>query len=382
MRKVFISFISSTKDYMFDLKAFCDEEFSKGNSVVLLPSQGIFSVDGWFKQENTIFSHKDSIEGVASFLDATSLNEITSEADLHAFMQNSNGSGLADVATSLTKITKSVFLNSDLAIVTCNTEESDLIKNAQQCEGFLKNKSVEAFNSLNIIRFIHCDLFVPDKLPNIPGYWDNSDGYIGAFILNPNGIHKIIAGREMGGAVSHGLGIGLESDDVLGMEYHPLSEPLMQGSLGSVGEIIKHALKIYSRAMYSNSETLKFITVMALFEYLGTGDIYTNFKKVRAKIQAHIATDIDTYNNLSEQFQLFTSKKHEEINIGYRTRIIHEGALIEDLLPDNHSRVALFRDLTSYIEKIIRGMYPFIGQDLPALQEHRQNLLNNIGIQT
>lgn len=367
---------------MFDLNAFCDEEFSKGNSVVLLPSQGIFSVDGWFKQENTIFSHKNSIEGVSAFLDATSLNEIRSEADLHAFMQNINGTDLVDVATSLTTITKSVFLNSDLAIVTCNAEESDLIKNSEQCESFLKNKSVEAFNALNIIRFIHCDLFVPDKLPSIPGYWDNSDGYISAFILNPNGTHKIIAGREMGGAVSHGLGIGLESDDVLGMEYHPLSEPLTRSSLGSVGEIIKHALKIYSRAMYSNSETLKFITVMALFEYLGTGDKYTNFKKVRAKIQAHIATDIETYNNLSEQFQLFTSKKQEETNIGYRTRIIHEGALIEDLLPDKDSRVALFRDLTSYIEDIIRGMYPFIGQDLPALQEHRQNLLNNIGIQT
>ncbi|PCH63717.1 MAG: hypothetical protein COC19_00695 [SAR86 cluster bacterium] len=367
---------------MFDLNTFCDDEFSKGNSVILLPSQGIFSVDGWFKQENTIFSHKDSIEGVTSFLDATSLNEQASEADLHSFMQNINGSDVVGVATSLTGITKSVFLNSDLAIVTCNTEESDLIKNSEQCEGFLKNKSIEAFNSLNIIRFIHCDLFVPDRLPNIPGYWDNSDGYIGAFILNPNGTHKIIAGREMGGAVSHGLGIGLESDDVLGMEYHPLSEPLTQGSLGAVGEIIKHALKLYSRAMYSNSETLKFITVMALFEYLGTGGKYTNFKKVRAKIQAHIATDIDAYNNLSEQFQLFTSKKHEKINIGYRTRIIHEGALIEDLLPDNNARVALFRDLTIYIEKIIRGMYPFIGQDLSALQEHRQNLLNNIGIQT
>ena len=66
----------------------------------------------------------------------------------------------------------------------------------------------------------------------------------------------------------------------------------------------------------------------------------------------------------------------------YRTRIIHEGALIEDLLPESQARFALFRDLTSYIEKIIRAMYPFIGQDLSALQEHRQNLLNNIGIQT
>jgi len=367
---------------MFDLIAFCDYEFSKGNSVVLLPSQGIFKFDGWFKQENTIFSHKDSIEGVSSFLNETCLNEISSVDDFHTFMQNINGSDLVDVATSLTNITKSVFLNTDLAIVTCNYEEGDLIKNAEQCEEFIKNKSAEAFNSLNIIRFIHCDLFVPDKLPSIPGYWDNSDGYIGAFILNPNGIHKIIAGREMGGAVSHGLGIGLELDDVLGMENHPLAEPLTQSPLGVVGEMIKHALKIYSRAMYSNSETLKFITVMALFEYLGTGDKYTNFKKVRAKLQAHIATDIDTYNNLSEKFQLLTSKKQDEKNIGYRTRIIHEGALIEDLLPNNHDRVALFRELTSYIEKIIRGMYPFVGQDLVALQEHRQSLLNNIGIHT
>ncbi|MFT5297980.1 MAG: hypothetical protein ACI9YH_004022 [Colwellia sp.] len=367
---------------MFDLNVYCNNEFSKGNSVILLPSQGIFSVDGWFVQENTVFTHRSSIDGVASYLDVTNLNEITSEADLNEFLRSINGSSLVDTATSLTAITKNVFLNSDLAIVTCRTEESDSIKNAEQCESFLKNKSMEAFNSLNIIRFIHCDLFVPDKLPNVPGYWDNSDGYLGAFILNPNGINKIIAGREMGGAISHGIGIGLESNDVLGIEYHPLSEPLTHASLGVVGDMIKHALKIYNRAMYSNSETLKFITVMALFEYLGTGDKYTNFKKVRAKLQSHIANNTRDYDKLSEQFQLFTSKKIGDINIGYRTKIIHEGALIEELLPDQNDRVALFRDLTDYTQKIIRGMYPFIGQDLPALQVHRQRLLKNIGIQT
>ena len=367
---------------MFDLSDFCNNEFSKGKSVILLPSQGIFSVDGWFVQEDTIFAHKDSIEGVASYLDKTNLSEIITESDFNAFLQNINGRDLVGVATSLTKITKSVFLNSDLAIVTCNTEESDSITNAEQCESFLRNKSMEVFNSLNIIRFIYCDLSVPDKLPHVPGYWNNSEGYLGAFILNPNGINKIIAGREMGGAVSYGIGIGLESSNVLGMEHHPLLEPLTHASLGVVGEMIKHALKIYNRAMYLNNETLKFITVMALFEYLGTGDKYTNFKKVRAKLQAHISTNIQEYNKLSEQFQLFTSKKHEEKNIGYRTKIIHEGALIEDLLPDINDRVDLFRDLTEYTQKIIRGMYPFIGQDLSALQEHRQKLLNNIGIQT
>ncbi|TOO38938.1 hypothetical protein, partial [Vibrio parahaemolyticus] len=249
---------------------------------------------------------------------------------------------------------------------------------------FLKSLSDQAFNALNVIRFMHCDLFVPDKLPMIPGYWQGSDGFMGACISLPNQLPEIVAGRQMGGAVSSGLGIGLESSDTIGMEGHPFVTTIEpdEPSRNEVGQIIEHALKLYNRAMYANSDTLKFINVMALFEYLGTGDKYTNFKQVRPKLQSHIAQSREQYEDLSEVFQMLTSLKIDGVNVGYRTRIIHEGALLEDLIPSAAEREKLFRDLTQYIQFIIRGMYQFTDHTLESLQEQRKLKLQAIGIST
>ncbi|EGR3462127.1 hypothetical protein DC843_26070 [Vibrio parahaemolyticus] len=369
---------------MFDLQEYCSEQFSAGYGVVIMPALGIFSVDGVLTQSGVTFAHSSCISGVSSIIEQAHLIEIQEGFTPQDIEYQLNGRSIREVATTFTGIKKSVFTNSDLAILSFDPLRFQGFKDHDSDLLFLKSLSDQAFNALNVIRFMHCDLFVTDKLPMIPGYWQNSDGFMGACIALPNQLPEIVAGRQMGGAVSSGLGIGLESSDTIGMEGHPFVTTIEpdEPSRNEVGQIIEHALKLYNRAMYANSDTLKFINVMALFEYLGTGDKYTNFKQVRPKLQSHIAQSREQYEDLSEVFQMLTSLKIGGVNVGYRTRIIHEGALLEDLIPSAPEREKLFRDLTQYIQLIIRGMYRFTDHTLESLQEQRKLKLQAIGIST
>lgn len=220
-------------------------------------------------------------------------------------------------------------------------------------------------------------------MPHIPGCWCNSNGYIGCIVVSPNG-NKIIAGRQSGGALTFGLGIGLEKEDIQSMERHPYLTSINPqfGEVGEVGKIIRHALKLYSKAMYLNNETMKFITSMALFEYLGAGGNYKPFKKIRAKLQAHLAENKEDYDSLTETFMMLTSKIVDDKNIGYRTKIIHEGALLEDILPVENDRRRLFGKLSGYIFDIITQMYNYTSLSFDELQEIRKQLLKDIGILT
>ncbi|MGF1903468.1 hypothetical protein [Aliivibrio sifiae] len=369
---------------MFDLEKYCIDEFKVGRGVVIMPVIGIFSVDGLLTQGDIIFAHSSSISGVRNIINAANLIEIPINFDPENIMEQLNGRSIREVSTTLSGIRKSVFTESDLAIFSFDPDLFRVFEHHDIDMLFLKSLSDRVFNSLNVIRFLHCDLFVPDKLPHIPGYWQKSDGFMGACICCPNQVPEIIAGQQAGGMLSSGLGIGLESDDTLGMEGHPFVTSIEpdEPSRNEVGQIIEHSLKLYNRAMYANSDTLKFINIMALFEYLGTGDRYTNFKQVRPKLQSHIARNVKEYEELSEFFQRLTGLKENGVNLGYRTRIIHEGALLEDIIPLKAEREKLFRDLTKFVQYIIRGMYPYADKPLQELQEQRKLRLNAIGIST
>lgn len=369
---------------MFDLEKYIAHTFSAGRGVVLMPSLGIFKVDGLLEQGDVTFAHTSSISGLESVLNTIEQLEIQQNDITNETLLELKGRSIRETITTFTGIKKSIFRESDLAIFSFDTKLFHSFEDHDKDMEFLKLLSDKVFHALNVIRFIHCDLFITDKLPYIPGYWEHSDNFMGACICCPGQIPEIIAGQQMGGMVSSGLGIGLESTDTIGMEGHPFVTSIApdEPSRGEVGVMIEHALKLYNRAMYVNSETLKFINIMALFEYLGTGNKYTNFKQVRPKLQSHIAQNKEQYEKLSAIFQKLTSLKIEGINIGYRTRIIHEGALIEEILTSRTNREDLFHNLTEYVQCIIHGMYPHANKSLDELQDHRQSILRAIGVST
>lgn len=357
---------------MIDLIKIYNNAFEEGYSIALLPSQGIFSIKGCFTQEDVIFSHCNSISGLSCILDQVHLISLEgiSENQLNKYSQK-------DVCTALTGITKEDFLKADLAIIKFKSEEYSDSKNHNDDLILLKSLSKKAFHALDVIRFINCDLVVSDKLPHIPGYWNNSNGYIGGIILSKVE-NRIIAGRQMGGEIIFGLGLGLEetNNSFEAMEYHPYWTSL--NSDNEVGKMVRHSMKMFSRAMYLNNDTLKFIISVAIFEYLGSGDKFEKFQDIRKKLQPHLAKNMTEYNKLTDFFQLLTGKKINGINVGYRTKIIHEGAFLEDILPDIDVREKLFYDLSTYIKTIILEMYSHTDKTLDDLQLIRRDIFEKI----
>jgi hypothetical protein len=88
-------------------------------------------------------------------------------------------------------------------------------------------------------------------------------------------------------------------------------------------------------------------------EFLGTGPQYGKFEDVRKGLQPHIAKNAAEYERLTERFKHFSSLRLEGRNHGYRHRIIHEGALLEDILPEPEDRRVLFVEIDQYCGKVI-----------------------------
>lgn len=356
---------------MINVSKLCVEMLQNTNSnVAIFPIRGLLQT-GYFAQEGVLFIHHDSFSDI--------------EHLLHIARNDNHTNILSDFCIQFTEITDDVFKKNPLAIFSFDKNEYNVkTKNHHEDLELLTLLSEKVFNSLNIIRFIHCAHHVPEQLPFMPGYWKNSNGFMGALLVTNNSV-RIIAGRRGGATIAGGLGIGLEACKNHGLSDHDYIFLLNRNNpkLGEVGRNTRQALHILNKAMYANDETLKFIMLMALFEYLATGSTYTNFKKVRPKIQAHIAKNRDEYENLTEKFKQFTSNKDSTgRQTGYRTRIIHEGATLEEIIPSLNERKRLFEELFGYAEKVIKDMIKnsYISFDL--LQQKRKNKLLKIGIKT
>ena len=140
---------------------------------------------------------------------------------------------------------------------------------------------------------------------------------------------------------------------------------------GEIGKVARKGMHMLSRAMYANNDTLKFISAMALIEYLGTGAKYDKFEVVRKAIQPHVAKSRSDYEQLGSRFRELTSFPTAERNKGLRHQIVHEGALLEELIVDRSARQDLFRELDRYIGKVIHDLCGMASFSWEALGEWR-----------
>ncbi len=354
---------------MIDVSRFCLKHVNQGKNVAILPAGGLLAF-GHLEQDNVLFIHPESVNNLEPLL-------AIAEGE-------SSSANIADFSARFTGITPEVFLENEIAVFAFNADEIEInITNAFEAIDLLNELSEKAFNALNIIRFIHCRFNVPETLPFIPGQWRNSNGFMGAIIVTSK-TARLIAGKKGGAMMVGGLGLGLEAYEGSGYQNHEYMFLLDENNkkVGEVGRIVRKALHILNKAMYANDETLKFITLMALFEYLATGCKYTKFEKVRSKIQVHIAKNESEYHFLTNRFRQLTSKEDlDGIKTGYRTRIIHGGALIDEML-SSEERNKLFYELFGYVEKVIKDMIKDSYLSLDSLQEKRVAMMENIGIKT
>ncbi len=326
--------------------------------IALLPVKGF--VECPFEVEGVNFVHASDIVGLdlllqqideRSFLPIESISDDFYKSDL-------SGDSLRRYSSSLSGISKEVLSKSTLAVLEVSIDWNEFKSYTHQQDiALLLSLSEVAFESLDIVRFQFCQLGLPDTLPGIPGFWDRSNGFLGCAVLGPSGGGRVLGGKRTGVGMVEGLGLELDAGQIRGIltgECANIIDGENHG--GEIGSAARRAMHMLSRAMYANSDTLKFLSVMALFEYLGAGTKYKKFEEVRKKLQPHIARNVEEYNRLSERFQELSSKGNSNSNSGYRHRIVHEGALLEEILPSDIDRKSLFSELGRYAGKVIYDM--------------------------
>ena len=205
---------------------------------------------------------------------------------------------------------------------------------------------------LDFIRYRQCPIFTNgDPIHNLPGragQLDTNHMMAGALLYN----HALREARMIGGdAFTHIVtrGLGLALADIDSNEFP---------KQGGVGFIVSHALSLYTTMLEANSPTSFFVQALSLLEFLAYPDDYALFKEVKKVIARYVAKNQSEYNALLERFFELTAKKEEVTGhiIGYRTRLVHMGQRIEDIVPDAQHRKELFYELDGYIRPVIDHM--------------------------
>lgn len=124
---------------------------------------------------------------------------------------------------------------------------------------------------------------------------------------------------------------------------------------GEVGNILKHAFRLYSDVLYMPTATNKFMQAMSLIEYLSNPFEYENMQKVKSKIAPYSADSKKKYHEICDRFKYLTSLTENGVNIGLRTSIIHTGRTLEQMITNRYEIDLLLRELQTYICNFISG---------------------------
>jgi len=193
---------------------------------------------------------------------------------------------------------------------------------------------------LDLARFRLCQLDLPDTLPGRAG--QVASNYMMAAVIVYNAADqeaRIIGSDAFSHRVVRGLGLPLVRIDE--------SEFPKEGELGN---IVQHALSLYTQLIEANSDTSKFIQALALLEYLADPEDYLKFKKVAKVVARYVARDKGDYHRVEDRFFELTGRKDPKTQecVGYRTRIIHIGERLEELVPDERERAKLFIEVSNH----------------------------------
>ena len=344
---------------MLDILQIFNDQVTADCGVALLPTNNLL-IDKPFKIGTVWFAPPDMVGGLSALLasvDDRAFIPINAQSD-ELVQSEMKGDSLRRFSSKLSGIEKSVIENSTIAVCPVVTDwEAFETANHVNDISLLEQLSSKADRSLDLVRIQFCQLGLPDTVPGIPGYWDRATGAIGAAIISPNGRGKLIGGIKSAIIPVGGLGLELNEQQI---DLIPSGDCARLFKVAEVLDEIslatRYALELFSRAMYANSDTLKFIMAIALLEYLGSGETYVKFEVIRKALQPHLAKTSADYDRLSIRFQELTSMCDGGKNVGYRHRIIHEGRLLEELAPSPESRRQLFRELDGFIGKVIVQM--------------------------
>ncbi|WP_412550692.1 hypothetical protein [Shimia sp. MIT910701] len=223
---------------------------------------------------------------------------------------------------------------------------------------------------MDLIKFRYCNPKVPETFPGTSGYHSGSGFTSGVFYTLRDNESYLISGEIVSTTLVRGLGLELDS-----------SSSADQLGDGQVGKIAKHALRLYSEALIAPTETMKFVQLMNLIEYIASPFEYMKMANVKKKIAYHVAKDRDGYQEIIEDFKLLTSEPGSANgpNNGLRHNIVHLGKNIEQLTgPAQRSEI--FGRMISYTSIPIHDLIKFSGENWDAIDGYRMEMKQSLGV--
>lgn len=205
----------------------------------------------------------------------------------------------------------------------------------------------QAEEVINVFKYIYCNLDKTSLLTQKAGYINNI--YSGMLIYDPE-LRNSDFIKEKYRVNSEFVGKGLIVNLNEVKEMLDKYTVILKEDCGEVGNIIKHALRLYSNIVEASNYTNKYVQALSLIEYLSNPFEFEKMQKLKGHVIAFSVDNKKSYHKLSERFKLLTGLKDEQgIEIGYRTNIVHNGKLIEQLLNKPYESEFLIKELQYYI---------------------------------
>lgn len=177
------------------------------------------------------------------------------------------------------------------------------------------------------------------------------------------GLSRIASADIYGNVLNVSHGIELLSTSVF--DQFSVYKP----DIDETGNIALHAMRLYSSALESPGPTEKFIEFMRIFEFIAFPYDYEKFQKVRAQITQHLARNSYDETRLETEFRSYTGGT---ANDGLRTKIIHMGVQLDDLLNAGNIDSLLSR-LQFYATCCINDLLRLYNMPWQAVETFRDN---------
>jgi hypothetical protein len=251
---------------------------------------------------------------------------------------------LRDSITEITQVDMSVFQNYPLIVFRklftyTQFRSIDHFGDAE----LIRECSATAENLMDLIRFYNADYLLQDWLPCKAGIW--ADRHSAMFIYFPEKRvgHIICREVELRGFIK---GIGMSPDHTDQISIHPL----LFNDLNDFQKLIRHALRLNTLIMETDDESMQFVQIFILLDFLGDPSAYNNFQATKTKLMPCLVNTKREYHLLSSRFKELTDQH------GLRTAIVHTGKRLQEIMPESAKRKALFQELHGFVYGIISHM--------------------------
>lgn len=148
---------------------------------------------------------------------------------------------------------------------------------------------------------------------------------------------RIIGGAAFSHYLTRGTGLPLDQP-----EWNSFPQD------GEVGKLVNHALSLYTALLEASNPTIRFVQAFSLLEFLACPDKYLKYEMVNKIVARYVAKTRSDYEKLCKRLYELTKE--------YRTKLVHIGERLENIVSTTQARENLFLELDSYIRPIIDHM--------------------------